>query len=526
MRHLRCSPGLALCGALMLCAVRPAAAQDSTRIARITYLTADAVYLDAGRDEGLRENARVTLLHGGQPAGELQVQYVSSHRSSCSIVRAPSPPAVGDSVRFVPAAPEPAAVAAVPSGGNSTSIRSRPRRVRGRVGLRYLVIRQKDLGGAGVSQPALDIRMDGAGLGGSPLGVTADVRARRTTSTQVDGSASSNDRYRVYQLALSWNSPGSPLRMTLGRQFSAPLATVSFFDGLTAEYDRPAWSFGLFGGTQPDAVTFGYSSDIRELGGYFQLHNRPAGGQLWTLTLGGVGSYGAMATNREFAFLSASYTDRKFSFYGTQEVDYNRSWKVALGDPTISPTSTFLTASYRLASGFSVHGGFDNRRNVRLYRDLINPETQFDDSYRQGVYGGMSLAFGGRYRVGLDARSSRGGGAGPANAYTVSLGAERLTSLDLGLHTRSTRYTTPVLTGWLHSADVAITSGAARIEINGGVRLEHNPLDDPPDSHLTWLGADLDLNLTRAWYFLLSIRRERGGIDANDQLYGGISWRF
>jgi hypothetical protein len=43
---------------------------------------------------------------------------------------------------------------------------------------------------------------------------------------------------------------------------------------------------------------------------------------------------------------------------------------------------------------------------------------------------------------------------------------------------------------------------------------------------VTWVGADLDLTLARAWYGMLSATRQRGGLDGNDQLYGGVCFRF
>jgi hypothetical protein len=58
------------------------------------------------------------------------------------------------------------------------------------------------------------------------------------------------------------------------------------------------------------------------------------------------------------------------------------------------------------------------------------------------------------------------------------------------------------------------------------LRAERDPLNDPMNSTVTWVGADLDVTLARAWYAMLSATRQRGGLDGNDQLYGGVSVRF
>ena len=68
---------------------------------------------------------------------------------------------------------------------------------------------------------------------------------------------------------------GHGARLSVGRQYSAALSSVSLFDGVTAELNRSRWGLGPFGGLQPDASTMGYSSDIREAGAYVQLHNDP-----------------------------------------------------------------------------------------------------------------------------------------------------------------------------------------------------------------------------------------------------------
>lgn len=192
----------------------------------------------------------------------------------------------------------------------------------------------------------------------------------------------------------------------------------------------------------------------------------------------------------------------------------------------LSPTSTFATLHVRPAEAVTLSAGFDNRRNVRLYRDAITPETAFDDSFRLGAWG-LSVELARRYRVSFDARSSSGGSAGSATAYTGSLGATRLTSLHGELRLRTTRYHGPRISGWIYAASLAAEPAPwARAELNGGVRDERNPLEAPSDYRVGWVGADLDLSLARGWYLMLSGTLERGSLDANDQVYGGLSYRF
>jgi hypothetical protein len=184
------------------------------------------------------------------------------------------------------------------------------------------------------------------------------------------------------------------------------------------------------------------------------------------------------------------------STFITQEVDYYRSWKLLPGMHPVSPTSTFAIVQVRATERVSVDAGFDNRRNVRLYRDVTNPATAFDDTYRQGAWVGVWLQVTRPLRAGLEARSSGGGPAGHADSYTLSFGADRLTRFGVNVRTRTTRYINPVLRGWLQSAMVSVEPDSRiHLEVNGGVRAEQDPVADPSSFTVTWVGADVDVTL-------------------------------
>src|SRR3989442_1569120 len=251
--------------ALALALAGPAAAQDSAaqaKIAHISYLAGQTAYVDAGRLDGLREAARVDVVRGGKTLGVLKVVYLASHRASCDVVSATAALAVGDSVRFVPApAPRDSTVAVRTSGTPSPSrANGSGHRLRGRAGVAYFVMRQPGGAGGRVSEPAIELRLDGQPLGASSVNLALDVRARRTYTILSDGSAVTDDRNRVYQAAVSVNAPGSPARVTIGRQISGNVASVGLFDGLMAELNQADWSTGVFAGSQPEPLGLGFSS--------------------------------------------------------------------------------------------------------------------------------------------------------------------------------------------------------------------------------------------------------------------------
>jgi hypothetical protein len=462
-------------------------------------------------------------VRGGQPIASLVAEFVSSSRASCRVDSASAPLAIGDSVWWVPVRVTTGATAA---GVASTTTRPRSSSatsLRGRVGLRYLVL---DPGfGTPLTQPALDLRLDGQHVQGSPFGIAVDVRAQRSSSTSFSATASGNVT-RVYQAALIFNPLNTPTRITVGRQFATALSSVGLFDGVSIDFDHPRWSIGAFGGNEPDQTTFGMSGDTREYGAYLALHNRPLSSPLWSFTLGGVGAYSLGQIDREFAFARVTYNDRRFSLYATQELDINRDWRAASEGSSTTPTATFVTALLALTDGLSLTAGVDNRRNVRLYRDFLTPEISFDDSFRQGEWGG-AMFNSGHVRMSADYRTSSGGTSGRTESITGAFSLYRLTPLQIGLHVRATTFNGTLSNGRLQSGSFEINPFSfLRFEVSGGTRDSSLPLDAASATHLTWSGLDADIGIGRSIYLMLSTYRETGTNDHSVQSFASLSYRF
>jgi hypothetical protein len=496
--------------------------------ASIAYLSGNIAYLDAGREDGLDEGMHVSVWRAGQEIGALRVTYLASHRAACEIVTSNSPLAVGDSVAFAPKA-RPSVVASADSGDSVPRPRiTRPRssqRLRGRVGLRYLLV--QPIEGPGFTQPAVDFRLDGTSLGGSPFGLMVDVRARQTYRTLNDGTSLKESRTVVYQGAVTARSPGGP-RITVGRQYLPTVSSVSLFDGALAEYQRSKFGIGVFAGSEPEPASMGYSTDIRSYGLFLEGRSAPGSRARWSLSGGALGSYAQGTVNREFAFLQASLSTPGITVFVAEELDVNRAWKAEAGEPAVSLTSTFATLYARPASWLSLQAGFDNRRNVRLYRDMVNPETVFDDSFRQGVWGGASFNIGRHGRIGGDARASLGGADSVTRTRSLNgyAAIERLSPLNVSLRARLNRYLAVQREGWLQSLALGLRpAGWLGFEASGGVRRETLP-GIGEERRISWYGMDLDVGIGRSFYVLLSGSRERGVGAAGDQLYGSLSYRF
>jgi len=525
-----------LCACLMTAA---GAAQDSATVrwARVSYVSGDQIYVTAGRDAGLTEGAELSVVRGDSVIATLRVRYLSSKGAACEIAAGTVGNVVpGDPVRFVPGA-EPTAAAgtaatdtpAPPSAPPAIEpVRRRPwgTGLRGRIAARYVMTRTAPDAGQ-YAQPAIDLRLTGTRLGGTAFGIAADVRARSARSQFAAGGTSSRTDTDVYQLVLLWQPARAPVRAALGRQYVAGVSSILLLDGLFVEVPGRYANLGVFGGTEPEDLA--YNGAIRDYGGYLQLHSDARSsrrGALWAVTMGAVGSYRAGDPNREFGFLQAMITTPGVTLRAAQEVDLYRGMRLDAGEQPLSFTSSYALVSFHPRGPLRVDAGFDNRRTVRLYRDVTDPVTAFDDRYRQGAWGGASLA-GGHFRLRVEGRSTAGGTAGRATALTGMAGVERIGRAAVGLSVRSTRYESGELTGWLHALRVAADPlDPLHLELSGGLRQEDNPPVSLGTRRVVWYGGEADVGIGRAWYLVTSLNRETGPDGRLDQVYLSLSYRF
>jgi hypothetical protein len=512
----------------------------AARSFRITYLTSTTAYVDAGQQDGLAVGDKVAIVRNGSTIATLRVTDVSSHRAACTIESAQVALSVGDEARFQPrAAPAPSGTAVVApapavdsntataaTGGRASSY-LRSLGLRGRVGVRYLGVFDQSGFGGDLSQPSADIRVDGTRVAGSPFDVQVDIRARHTSQVVADGTEFSDAEARVYRLNVLWRSLDSRLRVTAGRQFSSALTSVSTFDGVQAEYDHARLGGGVFAGTQPRPIDYAFSTDIQEYGAFVRGRSAPRAALRWEAVVAGIGSYEEGEINREYVAVLGRVMSPTLSLMLLQQIDLYRGWREEAEAQSSSFTSTFASARYRVVNKVDLDAGYDNRRDVRVYHDYVSPEVAFDDSYRQGVWGGASVPFAQRYRVGAVVRSSSGGSAGEAMSYTLTAAAGRVTSANLDFRLRSTRYDNERSDGWM----LALTGTWApdprwTLGLFGGLRDDRGKSIATPDVSTYWVGTDIDLGLADGWYLNLSGEYNGSGDDAYNQMYAGLSWRF
>jgi hypothetical protein len=498
---------------------------------RISHLDETSIYLDAGKNRGLLGGERLSVIRDDAFVAAIQVTDVTNATATATVIESSGRPAPGDRIRLAVDADTASfgaqeLVTDEPVKNRRPRFRRRDRIVRGRVGLQFLQFNDEMSSSTGFSQPALSFRVNANGMGRGRLDLAVDTRARRTYRTTLGAAGELENQTRVYRLAASIHDKRSRHVLVAGRQFAPAIATVGVFDGVLASLDREHTSLGLFSGSQPDPIDYGYSTALSEHGAYLQFHNRPEAKRRWSVTTGVVGSYFSGVINREFAYFQLLANGRRGSIYATQEMDYNRDWKLVAGEDEYLLTSSYVNLGYRFGKAFTLRLGHDDRRNIRLYRDLITPETDFDDRFRTGTWVGFTQRIK-KFRFGMDAKRTDVENTEPADTYTLSLGLNRLSSKNMSLAYRGTRYQNEFTEGNLHSLNISMAMVRwARLVLTGGVRDEANLLAPALDGEVVWYGFEVDFTIGRQWFLQLSIERTDGDFVQSNQSYLSTTFRF
>lgn len=494
--------------------------------ALVTYVAGSSIYIDVGSSAGLAVGDTIELIEGDTVIATLEVTELSSRRAACRVIESSRAIRIGDQARFTPKevqADEPSESAE--KSETKKKSRRRSSNWNGRVGVRYWYS-DEGLSGSRVTQPAFDFRVDGHDIGGAPLDLSIDTRSRRTTR-KTASSSTSDSISRVYQARVGWNPGRSGWAVAAGRQISPEFASVSIYDGVSVHYRKPAWSTGVFYGTQPKAEDFGFGGPISEYGAYVRRQRAVRGKNFWALTFGVVTSEEDSEFNREYAFLRARVSSKRWTAVLTQEVDHNKDWKAAVESSTWDPTGTFVYARFKASDRVTLRAGYDDRRRVRLWRDRLTPETEFDDANRTGFRLGTDLKLTKRMGLSLSARQRDGGNNGASDSITSTFRIRNLGSRNLSVTQRLTKYTNDDLDGLLASAYVGANLGARlHLEVGGGIRDESSARAMALTDSVVWFGFDMDVDLGRRWYATWSVERSDGDFEELTQSYLSLSVRF
>ena len=432
---------LALTAVLALFAA-PAAAQEGPAIS-VRYLSADTVYLDAGRAAGLAEGERLEVVRDGAVIAVLEVVFLAEHSASARRIESADGERdgevrAGDRVRRLPGAPPPPALETADEPAPpppSTTGRRRPApppparrpatRLLGTVTADWEGFADGGDAGRDWQRTRLGVRLHGRDLGGLPL----DLRVRLRTE-EVDRDRpflsglvpESDSRDRLYELNLSWDPPEGLWAVRAGRLGTSPYAGIGYLDGALGEVRLDGVAVGAFAGRRPTIDELGLDGDGSKVGAYFRLF--PGGGfdgpRRWQLAVGGLREETDAGPFRDLVTVETSWTGERWTL-----AEYAR-WQV--GGELAGPggglveedgglVDLALLARLRLDGGGGVTLSYDRLEpRPELDEPPIGPEALFVERLRQGLRlawdGGGAGAEDWRWSAAVGLRRGEGAGLG------------------------------------------------------------------------------------------------------------------
>lgn len=434
MRRLRASAPrflaiLAL--ALLLAAAPSAAAAESARTFSVTYVTNSAIYLDAGRAEGLAVGSRLKIVRDGAEIAEIEIEFVAEHSASGREVRllgivrtgdraillstpeAPASEALPPAPAPEPEVPRAPVYAAAPERGEESE---RWARTSGSVAFGWRRL-GSDFGPVSTETGGrLSLRL--SEIAGRDLTFRVRMRSREIEREGYRSQLPTRqDSDRLYELSLVYDPPEGRFAFQLGRLGASRFSTLGDLDGLLGEVRvGGGFSVGAFGGSRPDLADLGFETAGEKYGAFARWATREREGKpgFAEVLIGGVSEKSDEGeTSRDFVAIESRFgSGSRWWIFQRAEIDLFRDWREREAGRTSQISNAALAASFQLTPAWRASLSYDQWRSNLTWETRPRPEEVFTRYFREGG------------RVGLDWRGPDGWSVG------VGGGLERADDLD------------------------------------------------------------------------------------------------
>jgi hypothetical protein len=383
----------------------------------VKYISAEYVYLDAGRARGIQTGDTLFIRKSNIIFAQLEVAYTADYSSSCKIIFAKGTIKPGDIVLFKSKTKkEEKGRIMNKEKPDSTNIETPPAyqrfvkktkksnfRLVGNISAQYYYWKDLSKTGLDFSQPTIRLNLYGRNLWNRAYNFRIKVRTRyddraRRLNAEVPKTEWRN---RIYEFSFSYNDESAFFNYKLGRIISNQFSGVGYIDGLLLQ-QRLNQNFrtGVFAGTQPDWQYADLQTSIQKYGAYLTYLQGNYGANRYESTLALTGEYHSSTVSREYIYLQNNFfINRKWSLYQSMELDYNRSWRKERTNQTFSLSNLYISGRWEVQSWVSLGLRYDNRKNYQTYQTRTIADSLFDDALRQGLRGNISFILPANYRL-------------------------------------------------------------------------------------------------------------------------------
>ena len=361
----------------------PAQASNKPAVFRIKYVGDSSVYIDAGRNAGLQEGMKLSVVEAppdgviaegiqyrGYPhVAELVISSVSDSSAVCDVAQSSEELKAGQAAFLTPESVQSRHESELVADQDSYPIlvtftygdpldeevrqtkeaqvtRLTPmERFRGRIGFNYGATQES--GGFTTGQMGLVIDADMHNIGGTYWNFIGSWRGNYgTSSASVPGATAltlTDLVNRTYRIGFTYQSPYSPVTLGVGRLFVPWAPSLSTIDGgyFGRKITRKV-TFGFFGGSTPDPSSWSYNPNQHIAGTLLNLEYGSFDHFRMYSTAGVALTSIQWKVARQFAFFENTWSWKQYvSFYNSLQADEART----------SPLTTVLPSGHVVSGG-------------------------------------------------------------------------------------------------------------------------------------------------------------------------------
>jgi hypothetical protein len=423
----------------------------------VKFVSADAVYLDAGSNAGLTEGQKLLIKRKGEEdavVAQIEIESVASASAVGKILSRSGEIAPGDVASLTPE--ELSKMARTAAGANAAKYpqvitftqddpldqelrENLPRpalpeinRMRGRMGFDFGYMQSQ--GGFTSSLYGVTMQLDASRLAGSYWNLRGYYRGYRHSSGGNSQMPMIVDLVnRTYHLSLTYDNPNSRWVAGVGRMLLPWASSLDTLDGFYLGRRYGKATTGIFGGSTPDPTSWNYNPDRQMAGGFVNIEGGSYDSFRFTSTAGIALTRINWRPDRQFGFFQNGISYKRYlSVYSDVQVDMvDAPSATGASSPAAGNTQSSGMRDLKLSRGyFTVRLqpfralSFDVNeiyfRNIPTFDERLLSTGLLDKYLFQGLSGGFRLEL--PYRFGIYStvgRSSRSGDEKPSWDYLV-----------------------------------------------------------------------------------------------------------
>jgi hypothetical protein len=408
-------------------------AQEQQNFFHVKYISDGTVYLDAGKNAGIKEDMHLHVVHPASAGdateairfrsedaiAELRVLSVADLSSVCDVLSSHEELQLGDLAYLVAASINqrqqeqnaedaknyPVVVTFTDGDPLDEEIRettvphpsspSAGTQLRGRLGFDSGGIQES--GGLNSRQYGMLVQADMKRIGGSWWNFTGYWRGRLNAQSSggsggVPPVTLTDLLNRTYHLGFYYENPDSPVMLGVGRLYLPWAPSLSTIDGgYFARRMSRFVTWGFFGGSTPDPTSWSYNPNQRIAGTFVNFASGNFDGPQISSTTGLAMTTILWHVAREFAFFENTFSyKRSLSIYSSLQADEGRT---AAGGQAYDTglTQSFTTLRLQPVSKITFNLNYNYFRNLPTFDPALISTGLLDQYLFQGLSGGVRV---------------------------------------------------------------------------------------------------------------------------------------